>query len=265
MENVVEQLKQVDFLDIYDEIVEIPITNEQVARMCITMPCKVDLRMGNLVYLVEQKYKAQLSTYKKSKVLKWLTVNLPRLLPNPEAKYLRWHERHQRRVKIDWIQRKAQAIQPLPPPISLTPPSGLQEKDASRVSLLRKSQTNEIDSSTPHSNSTAATLETVIPSQPKSPQDIMSGFLDLMDASITTVDSDELPTPFINTVTSTQEFDLEPRSNKDRHRIEETENPMQKKIHPRRVALQQSDAFSSQELYNSFNIDNMVTSTQEFG
>ncbi|XP_055837388.1 uncharacterized protein LOC129905824 [Episyrphus balteatus] len=257
--DIFQKLAEADILDIYDEIAEIPITNEQVIKHCMTVPCKVDLRRCNLVYLVEQKYKDKLSTYKKSKKLKWLKVNIPRLFSNPQAKYLAWQERSQRKYKIEWLTRKAEAIEPLPPLINGSSDS---ECNSPKVVIINDTQM------TAQSNTSADnTFATVIPSQPKSTE-ILPGFSGLLNASRSLEESFELPPIFSNSVSSTQRNEGDHRRSPSpgiRNKPERyNETPKNTTRLP--MIQRQSEGFSSQEdQYTLFNLENMVTSTQEFG
>ena len=242
------------------------ISNEKVIKHCMTVPCKVDLRRCNLLHSVEQKYKDKLSTYKKSKKLKWLKVNLPRLFSNPEAKYLIWQERLQRKYKIEWLMRKSEAIEPLPPLIN-----GSSDSECSSPEVVVfNNDTRMTDSLVAQSNTSADnTLATVIPSQPTSSGEILPGFSGLLNASRSSDESLELPPIFLNSISSTQRNEGEHRGfpspgiqNKAEERYNETPKTTTRLFRNQEL----SEGFSSQEdQYDRFNSESMVTSTQEFG
>lgn len=258
MGDIFQKLSDVEFLN-HDEIAELPISDEQVINMCITVPCRVNLRRGNLVNLVERKYKDKLSTYNKSKILKWLKINLPRLLPNPEEKYLRWKERWQRQADIEWMNRKIKAIDQLPPPCEGS--QTLETEQNSEIEIADRSRTSGIETSADEN-----TFDTVIQSQPKSSQQLSPRFSNLLHFSASTVESTVLPPPISsNNVSSSQIIDIESmESPKSITKQKESLKVINKQnLFP---LIQQSEGFSSQEdPYETFNRENFVTSTQEFG
>lgn len=247
MNSFFQKLSQADFLG-YDEVAALPISKKQIIKMCITVPCKVNIRRGNLVYLVERKYKDKLSTYKASKVLKWLNINLPRLLPHPEEKYLQWKKNWHEKAKAEWMMRKLQAIDELPP--LRTSVSSSESEENFEPTRMSGDETN----------STEHTFNTVIQSQPINSQGTVSGFSGLLYASKDAIDSVELPPLFSNAVSSSERSLTEIDNNLEQGKGK----PSQEKANFLLIA--QSEEFSPEDdPYARFSLDNIVTSTQEFG
>lgn len=255
IEDKFKKLEEVDILDIYDEIAELPIPNDKVIDMCITIPCKVDLRRCNLVYLVEQKYKNKLSNYNQKKVLKWLNRNLPRIFTKPEVKYLHCHESLERRSKIEFIDRKSQVLAQLP---SLVCNSSTDSNSEDCVIVAETNRESIVSQTSDGSN----TLNTVIESQPKMSEEIIPGFLGLLEVSASSIQSTELPAVCSNSISSSQVIDGEAVATP----LKSINPPVHPRKKTRSSLIQQSEGFSSQDdPFSTFNLDNIVTSTQEFG
>lgn len=270
-----ENLRRVSLLDIYDDIAAIRITPQQLMQWCIEIPCSVDLKRGNVVYSVEQKYKDKLSKYGNTKRLKWLNLNLNTIVPNPEEKLLKWQKRHRENKKHDWILRKLHILDQLvnetlkfqseDPCASHSLHSPAEKRMSDHISHSSRRSHRDVDTSCSTSGNTSTeSLQTVIRSQQKSIEDTGIGdgssLIDLQYVSRSSLSSGsgELPSLCVESAPTSEQ--IEPQTEAPLKDKRKREAPTHRK-----PLLPASEGPLSQEAYASFYQDMQVTSTQEFG